>query len=77
MKDVIISKVKILRKPKLDIAKLIDKAASKQKGKAKKQDYFMKKKIICPKPDSCCRVPNMGSVRPRAGARGPYNWHPD
>eukprot|EP00972_Heterocapsa_arctica_P006370 934831-Heterocapsa_arctica.AAC.1 len=36
---------------------------------------------FCPdlllEPDSYSRVPREGSVRPRAGARGPYNWHPD
>eukprot|EP00972_Heterocapsa_arctica_P115209 16446583-Heterocapsa_arctica.AAC.1 len=36
---------------------------------------------VCPvsfiEPDSLCRVPSECSVRPRAGARGPYDWHTD
>eukprot|EP00972_Heterocapsa_arctica_P031754 4679641-Heterocapsa_arctica.AAC.1 len=46
LKDVTIHKEKILKKPKCYIAKLFDKAAPKQKGKAKKQDYIMKINII-------------------------------
>eukprot|EP00972_Heterocapsa_arctica_P056161 8285977-Heterocapsa_arctica.AAC.1 len=54
----------------------LDKAAPKQKGKEKKQKLIIKK-FIFPKPDRRSRATKVGSVRPSAGVRGPYAWHPD